>query len=120
MSSSDHPSRADALRAAAHELKRRRTAEAAVDKPPGKIGKKAKADKAATVRCTLRLPASEYQKLAKLRKRLAREGVRSNRAKLVRAGLTLLVGLQRSDLKAAIRDVIAPEPATDETSAPAD
>ena len=52
--------------------------------------------------------------LARLKKRLARRGIATRKQDLVRAGLLLLVHLDRTDLKAAIRDVIAPEPAPGE------
>ena len=112
MSSPAKRSNAEALRAAAVELKRRRAAGTATETPPLKPGK---AKKVKTVRCSVRLPEGEYRELAKLRKRLGREGVSTKKGELVRAGLMLLVLLDRTDLKAAIRDVIAPEPATHQT-----
>jgi len=63
---------------------------------------------------TVRLTKNEYRELARLKKRLARHGVTTGKKELVRAGLLLLVHLDRTDLKAAIRDVIAPEPTTKE------
>lgn len=112
MSSPAKRSNAEALSAAAVELKRRRAAGTATETPPPKPGK---AKKVKTVRCSVRLPEGEYRELAKLRKRLGREGVSTKKGELVRAGLMLLVLLDRTDLKAAIRDVIAPEPATHQT-----
>ncbi len=113
------PSSADAIKAAAHELKLRRTAETTARAPAGKARTKAekmrKPGKPKTVRCKLRLAESEYRELGKLKKRLAREGVDTGKEQLVRAGLLLLAHLDASDLKAALRDVIAPEPATDES-----
>lgn len=118
MSSPAKRSNAEALSAAAVELKRRRAAGTATETPPpkpGKPGKPGKAKKVKTVRCSVRLPEGEYRELAKIRKRLGREGVSTKKGELVRAGLMLLVLLDRTDLKAAIRDVIAPEPATHQT-----
>lgn len=115
MSSPAKRSNAEALSAAAVELKRRRAAGTATETPPLKPGKTGKTKKVKTVRCSVRLPEGEYRELAKLRKRLGREGVSTKKGELVRAGLMLLVLLDRTDLKAAIRDVIAPEPATHQT-----
>ncbi len=115
MSSPAKRSNAEALSAAADELKRRRAAGTATETPKPKPGKPGKAKKVKTVRCSVRLPEGEYRELAKLRKCLGREGVSTKKGKLVRAGLMLLVLLDRTDLKAAIRDVIAPEPATRQT-----
>lgn len=118
MSSPAKPSSAEALSAAADELKRRRAAGTATETPPPKPGRPVetgKAKKVKTVRCSVRLPESEYRGLATLRKRLGREGVSTRKGELVRAGLMLLVVLDRTDLKAAIRDVIAPEPTTNQT-----
>lgn len=115
MSSPAKRSNAEALSAAADELKRRRAAGTATETPPPKPGKPGKAKKIKTVRCSVRLPEGEYRELAKLRKRLGREGVSTKKGELVRAGLMLLVLLDRTNLKAAIRDVIAPEPATHQT-----
>ena len=112
MPSPAKPSSAEALSAAADELKRRRAVGTATETPKPKPGK---AKKVKTVRCSVRLPEGEYRELAKLRKRLGREGVSTKKGELVRAGLMLLVLLDRTDLKAAIRDVIAPEPATRQT-----
>jgi len=119
MSAPSPPSSADAIKAAAHELKLRRTAETTVRAPAGKAKTKTekprKTRKAKTVRCSVRLAESEFRELGKLKKRLARQGVETGKEQLVRAGLLLLAHLDPSDLKTAIRDVIAPEPATDES-----
>jgi hypothetical protein len=116
MSTPSPPSSADAIKAAAHELKRRRTAEATARAPAGKARTKAeKPKKPKSVRCKVRLAESEYRELGKLKKRLARQGVDTGKEQLVRAGLLLLAHLDASDLKTAIRDMIAPEPATDES-----
>jgi len=115
MSSPAKPSSAEALSAAADELKRRREVGTATETPPPRPGKTGKAKKVKTVRCSVRLPEGEYRELAKLRKRLGREGVSTKKGELVRAGLMLLALLDRTDLNAAIRDVIAPEPATHQT-----
>jgi hypothetical protein len=62
-----------------------------------------------TVRCSLRMPQSEYRQLIKLKKRLAGRGVPSKKGQLFRAGLLLLGHVDLIDLKVAIRNVIAPE-----------
>lgn len=67
------------------------------------------------VRCEVRLTISEFLDLSRLKKQLARKGVSASKEELIRAGLLLLVHLDRSELKSAIRDVIAPEPATQES-----
>jgi hypothetical protein len=116
MSTPSPPSSADAIEAAAHELKRRRNAEATARALAGKARTKGdKPGKPKTVPCKVRLAESEYRELGKLKKRLARQGVDTGKEQLVRAGLLLLAHLDASDLKTAIRDVIAPEPETDES-----
>ncbi len=100
----------DPIAAAAHELRLRRLAGKTAEKPTRKKGKQT----AKTVRCKIRLTKSEFLELSKLKKQLARKGVSASKEELVRAGLLLLVHLDRSELKTAIRDVIAPEPATGE------
>ena len=108
MSSAVSLSSAEAILAAATELKLRRLAAmppALV--PPRKTKKVHKT--ARSFRCSLRIPESEYRQLIKLKKRLARRGVSSKKGQLVRAGL--LGHIDLIDLKVAIRNVIAPEPA---------
>lgn len=97
----------EAIIAAAHQLKLMRLASTSAQKPPS--GKSAKSS-SRRVRCKLRIPKGEYRKLARLRKLLARQGVDVRKDEVVRAGLLLLVGLDRNELKVAIREVIAPEP----------
>jgi len=101
----------DAIDAAAHELKRRRFSGTAPESPAQQAGKTKQSKALSGVRCNVRLTASELQMLARLKKRLARRGIATRKQDLVRAGLLLLVHLDRTDFKAAIRDVIAPEPA---------
>lgn len=111
MSASATPPGDDPIAAATHALKLKRLAGKTGEKPDRKKGKKA----ARTVRCQVRLTNSEFLKLSKLKKQLARKGLSASKEELVRAGLLLLVHLDRSELKTAIRDVIAPEPATEES-----
>ncbi|HPU80428.1 hypothetical protein [Accumulibacter sp.] len=101
----------DAIDAAAHELKLRRFSGTASESPAQQNGKTKQSKALSRVRCKVRLTASELQMLARLKKRLARRGIATRKQDLVRAGLLLLVHLDRADFKAAIRDVIAPEPA---------
>jgi hypothetical protein len=100
----------DAIVAAEHELKRRRLGEDPALDAAEKAGRKTQKK----VLCRVRLTKSEYRELARLKKRLARHGVTTSKKELVRAGLLLLVHIDRTDLKAAMRDVIAPEPKTKE------
>jgi hypothetical protein len=104
----------DAIVAAAHELKRMRFIGKASEAPAQQAGKTKQSEALSRVRCSVRLAASELKILARLKKRLARRGITTRKQDLVRAGLLLLVHLGRTDLKAAIRDVIAPEPALGE------
>ena len=97
----------DAIVAAAHQLKLLRLASASAQKPPSAKTVKSGAKR---VRCKLRIPKGEYRELARLRKQLARQGDDVRKNEVVRAGLLLLVGLDRNELKVAIREVIAPEP----------
>lgn len=98
----------EAIVAAAHQLKLLRLAStSAQHQPPAKKGKSG----SRRVRCKLRIPKGEYQELAGLRKQLARQGIDVRKDEVIRAGLLLLVGLERNELKVAIREVIAPEPA---------
>jgi len=109
MSAAASVSSVDAIVAAAHELKLMRLAGSTAEQPTREAGKTTGKK---TVRCKLRLSKAESRALDKLRKQLSRHGIDAGTDELVRAGLRLLVYLDRSDLKAAIRDVIAPEPAT--------
>lgn len=111
MSASATPPGDDPIAAATHALKLKRLAGKTGEMPDQKKGKKT----ARTVRCKVRLTNSEFLKLSKLKKQLARKGVSASKEELVRAGLLLLVHLDRSELKTVIRDVIAPEPATEES-----
>jgi hypothetical protein len=49
--------------------------------------------------------------MSRLKKALARHGLRVSKCEVVRAGLLLLINPNATDLKASIRDVIAPEAA---------
>ncbi|MEF8698395.1 MAG: hypothetical protein V5B33_03550 [Candidatus Accumulibacter sp. UW20] len=115
MSSSTPPPGVDPIALAAEELRLTRLAQAAMPKRQQKAGKKAgKDNESKTVRCQLRITQDENQKLVRLKKQLARHGADTNRKQLVRAGLLLLSHLEGTDLKTAIRDVIAPEPTSRE------
>ncbi|EXI78166.1 MAG: hypothetical protein AW10_03249 [Candidatus Accumulibacter appositus] len=107
MSSAATLSSAEAILAAAKELKLRRLASMPAPEPPAKAKKARKPTQ--TVRCRLRIPHSEYRQLIKLKKRLASRGVPSKKGELFRAGLLLLGHVDLIDLKVAIRNVIAPE-----------
>jgi len=108
MSSAATLSSAEAILAAAKELKLRRLATMPPPEPLAKAKKERKPTR--TVRCSLRIPQSEYRQLIKLKKRLASRGIPSKKGQLVRAGLLLLGHVDLIDLKVAIRNVIAPEP----------
>ncbi|QKS28732.1 MAG: hypothetical protein FAZ92_00196 [Accumulibacter sp.] len=122
MSSSSQPVSADVIAAAAQELKRRRLSAAAATTPApgkgkdGKAGKvsKGRKGKSATRNCKLQLPQREYRQLRLLKQQLAAANIRAGRQELVRAGLLLLVRLDRADLVLAVRDMVAtatsPEP----------
>ncbi|MCP5229259.1 hypothetical protein [Accumulibacter sp.] len=101
-------STAEAILAAANELRLKRLAAA----PPATSARTAKkrCKPGKPVRCSIRLPESEYRQLVKLKKRLASRGIATGKGSLVRAGLMLLANVDLVDLKVAIRDVIAPEP----------
>ncbi|HMW54277.1 MAG: hypothetical protein NOF05_00235 [Candidatus Accumulibacter phosphatis] len=111
MSASATPPGDDPIAAATHALKLKRLAGKTGEKPGRKKGRKT----ARMVRCEVRLTNSEFLDLSRLKKQLARKGVSASKEELIRAGLLLLVHLDRSELKSAIRDVIAPEPATQES-----
>lgn len=111
MSASATPPGDDPIAAATHALKLKRLAGKTGEKPGRKKGRKT----ARMVRCEVRLTISEFLDLSRLKKQLARKGVSASKEELIRAGLLLLVHLDRSELKSAIRDVIAPEPATQES-----
>ena len=100
-------SSAEAILAAANELRFRRLAVAPLPASEQKPGKARKAGKAR--RCSLRMRASEFRRLSKLKKRLARSGISTGKGELLRAGLMLLAQVDLIDLKVAVRDVIAPE-----------
>ncbi|WP_291987290.1 hypothetical protein [Candidatus Accumulibacter sp. ACC007] len=110
MSSAVSLSSAEAILAAATELKLRRLAALPPALVPPRKTKKVRKS-ARSFRCSLRIPESEYRQLIKLKKRLARRGVSSKKGQLVRAGLLLLGHIDLIDLKVAIRNVIAPAPA---------
>lgn len=114
MSSPAKPSSIDAIVAAAHELKIRGLAGVVREAPAGKRRNKRKTS--GTVSCKVQLTREECRKLAKLKKHLAKSGVSTGKQALVRAGLLLLVELDRTDLKSAIRDVIAPERPMDKSA----
>ncbi|MCM8594003.1 hypothetical protein [Accumulibacter sp.] len=98
MSPAESKANSKAIAAAARELEVRRKAATAAASPPAKA-----------VSCTVRLTTREAKQLVRLRKRLASRGVAAGKGQLLRAGLLLLANLDRAELKAAIRDVIAPE-----------
>lgn len=112
MPPSSKPVSADVIAAAAEELKRRRlSAPAAATPAPeprkgGKTGRSSKGGngKAATRNCKLRLPQQEDRQLRQLKRQLAAADIRASRQELVRAGLLLLVRLDRVDLVLALRD----------------
>lgn len=99
---------AEAIVAAAHELKhRRRLAGIGATSPTAiKTGKKEKAAK--KVRCRIDLSKNEHRVIGKLRRQLADKGIGTSRNKLIRASLRLLFNLDQTDLMAAIRDILAP------------
>lgn len=99
-------SSAEAILAAAEQLRLRRLAATAAEPAARKTRKARKAAK--TVRRSIRIPKSEYRQLAQLKKRLASAGVDIGKGQLLRAGLMLLSCLDFAELQAAIRDVIAP------------
>ena len=100
------PSSADAILAAANQLRLSRLAAAPAEEPARKARKPRKATR--TVRRSVRIPKSEFRQLAELKKRLARGGVGIGKGQLFRAGLMLLACLDLSALKVAISDVRAP------------
>lgn len=116
MSPAAPPSSVDAIIAAANELKLRRLAAKAAETSVPKDGRKGKkSDKekkkkqVKTVRCSLQITPDEYRDLARLKKLLGKRGINTGKRQLIRAGLLLLAHLNPTDLKAAVRDVIAPE-----------
>jgi len=114
MSSSSKPVSADVIAAAAEELKRRRlsTAPAATPSPDeGKDRKKGKSRKGkGSMRpCKLQLPQQEDRQLRQLKRQLAAAKVDASRQELVRAGLLLLVRLDRAELVLALRAMVAGE-----------
>jgi hypothetical protein len=112
MSPSSKPVSADVIAAAAEELKRRRLTAAPAAAPSPDKGTERKASKggkgkAATRNCKLRLPQQEDRQLRQLRRQLAAANIRASRQELVRAGLLLLVRLDRVDLLLALRGMVA-------------
>ncbi|MCB1942441.1 MAG: hypothetical protein KDI53_10455 [Candidatus Accumulibacter sp.] len=114
-------SNAEAILAAADQLRLKRltamlAAKLTAKAPKASIRKARKPRKLAgskTVRRSLRIPKSEYRQLVALRKRLAREGVGTDKGQIVRAGVMLLAHLDLSELTAAIRAITAPTAAFD-------
>jgi len=114
-------SNAEAILAAADQLRLNRltamlAAKLTAKAPEASIRKARKPRKLAgskTVRRSLRIPKSEYRQLVALRKRLAREGVGTDKGQIVRAGVMLLAHLDLSELTAAIRAITAPTAAFD-------
>jgi len=99
---------AEAIVAAAHELKHRRRlagigAASPIAKKAGKNNKAAK-----KVRCRIDLSKDEHRVIGKLRRQLAHKGIDASRDELIRASLRLLLNLDQTDFMAAIRDVLAP------------
>lgn len=109
MSSSASAEHAAAIVAAAHELKRRRLAAGAKLAPPELAASEKKSGKAKKVRLSLRLSASDYRRLAELKRELADWGFKTRKSDIVRASLLLLVNLDRTEIKVALRKLIAPE-----------
>ena len=129
MSSSSKPISADLIAAAADELKRRRLSVAATAAPSptsagatpkapkgGKGRKATKGKAAARSLCKLRLTQDEYRQLRQLKRQLAATGVSASRQELVRAGLLMLVHLDRAAFLLALRDVVAAEPVPQQTA----
>jgi hypothetical protein len=73
----------------------------------GKVvdAKPAKAKKVKVVRDSFTMPEAEYAQIAALKKRIARYGGNAKKSELLRAGLTLLAGLNDVELTAAMSDV---------------
>ncbi|HRD89349.1 MAG TPA: hypothetical protein PK752_14000 [Accumulibacter sp.] len=129
MSSSSKLVSADLIAAAADELKRRRLSAAAAAAPSptsagatpkapkgGKGRKATKGKAAARSLCKLRLTQDEYRQLRQLKRQLAATGVSASRQELVRAGLLMLVHLDRAAFLLALRDVVAAEPVPQQTA----
>lgn len=104
MTSTTRKATTRAIVAATKELARRRNAAPASGQTDGSE----KRQPLGKCRHKFRLSDREYRALGKIRRRLADEGITVKRAQLVRAGLALLVDLDDSALRAAIREVIAP------------
>ena len=64
-----------------------------------------KAKKVKVVRDSFTMPEAEYAQIAALKKRIARYGGNAKKSELLRAGLTLLAGLNDVELTAAMSDV---------------
>lgn len=112
MSSKHKHDSAAAIRAAEQQLKHLRLTGKSTEPPPnGKMEERQVQTTSSVVRCRVRLPKGEWQRLTQLKRQLRRQGLPVKKSELVRAGLFLLVNIERSDLKTAIRDVIAPEAA---------
>lgn len=112
MSPSSKPVSADLIAQAAQELKRRRLSAAPAatpspEKDTERKTRKSRKGKAATRQCKLRLPQREDRQLRQLRRQLAAANIRASRQELVRAGLLLLVRLDRVDLLLALRGMVA-------------
>ncbi|MGE5769599.1 MAG: hypothetical protein ACM32G_04825 [Betaproteobacteria bacterium] len=67
--------------------------------------KPAKAKKVKVVRDSFTMPEAEYAQIAALKKRIARYGGNAKKSELLRAGLTLLAGLNDVELTAAMSEV---------------
>jgi hypothetical protein len=97
--------RAEQNRATDRQLDRFARAEAIMDAGESKPLETEKPEREKVIRDSFTLPATDYQRIAKIQERALGSGFHVNKSEIVRAGLLLLDGLSNAELISALKRV---------------
>ncbi len=97
--------RAEQSRATDRQLDRFARAEAVLDDRAGKSPEPEKPERERVIRDSFTLPASDYQRIARIKERALKSTFHANKSEIMRAGLLLLDELPDAELTSALRRV---------------
>lgn len=97
--------RAEQSRASDRQLDRFARAEAVMDDRAGKSPEPEKPERERVIRDSFTLPASDYQRIARIKERALQASFHVNKSEIMRAGLLILDELPEAELTSALRRV---------------
>ena len=97
--------RAEQNRATDRQLDRFARAEAIMDAGAGKYPEPERPERERVIRDSFTLPATDYQRIARIQERALKAGFHANKSEIMRAGLLLLDEFPDIELTSALRRV---------------